>query len=182
MLLALGHEGVLSGLVSFILQYIKLNYTQVFDADLAKKILRELVSDNTKHLAVHEQAKIFWKTTLIAPDYKPAKDLANNIIQANHIKSEALISNSASLDKKTLESWLTPWRYRSNEVRVKVLFYRLLQLVLDDDDSLNQATFSLSLKPEEIQKMHLDHMEPSSPEGAVQSVYTSMEKSLVMMM
>lgn len=171
LLLALGYEGVLSGLVSFILQYIKLNYTQVFDADLAKKILRELVSDNTKHLAVHEQAKIFWKTTLIAPDYKPAKDLANNIIQANHIKSEALISNSASLDKKTLESWLTPWRYRSNEVRVKVLFYRLLQLVLDDDDSLNQATFSLSLKPEEIQKMHLDHMEPSSPEGAVQSVY-----------
>jgi len=171
LLLALGHEGVLSGLVSFILQYIKLNHTDVFSVDIAKKVLGELVSDSTIHQEVHEQAKIFWKTTLIAPDYKPAKEIANHIIQTNDIGSKVLIPNSASFDKKTLESWLTPWRYRSNEVRVKVLFYRLLQLDLDGDSKLKQAAFSLGLKSDEIQKMHLDHMEPSSPEGAVHPAY-----------
>ncbi len=171
LLLALGHEGVLSGLVSFILQYIKLNHTSVFDVDIAKKVLVELVSDNTKYSAVHDQANIFWKTTLMAPDYKPAKEVANHIIQVNKVGSESLIPNSVSLDKKVLESWLTPWRYRSNEVRVKVLFCRLLQLNIDSNGSLNQAAFYLNLKQKEIQDMHLDHMEPSTPEGAVQSAY-----------
>lgn len=173
LLLALGYEGVLAGMVNLILQYMRIYISDDFDPVKVLAAFEELASDSTKHVEIHEQAKIIWQLALLSPDYKAPKELANKIIEDNNksVKStNSLRSQAANLPKDELLGWLSPWRYSSNEVRVKILFARLLQLELENG-KLKRTTFSLNLKPDDILKLHLDHMEPSNPEGSTPTAY-----------
>lgn len=174
LLLALGFEGVLAGLTNFILQYIKLETkNDKFDLSEVELTISELASDTDKHKKVHDQAKSIWQLVLVSSDYMKPRKLANILIENNcniNNHNNRPISQQEIITKEQFEYWLNPWRYNSSDVKVKILFARLLQLDISDG-KLKKSTFSFSINKDNINRLHLDHMEPSKPEISTPKAY-----------
>lgn len=163
---------MLAGLTNFILQYIKLETkNDKFNLAEVEKTIIELTNNADKHKQVHDQAKSIWQLVLVSSDYMKPKKLVNVLIENNHNKyNNGPISQQESITKEQLEHWLNPWRYNSSDVKVKILFARLLQLDISNG-KLKKATFSFSISKDNINKLHLDHMEPSKPEISTPNAY-----------
>jgi hypothetical protein len=164
LLLALGYEGVLAGLINYILQYIKQDIkNDKFVLDDIRGFITELADDVSKHSKVHYQAKIIWQITLANKDFKNPKQIANKLIEGNHVRSDKLEDVQGAYNTVETKRWLNSWKYGSNDIKIRVLFSRLIQLSFEKA-KLNKAPFGLTISASDIEKLHLDHMEPDKPD------------------
>lgn len=176
LLLALGYEGILAGLTNHILQYIKLKAGNgKFELGSIEAFLDELVNTKTSHKEIHSQAQIIWQCTLMTEDYKQPKELANRLISNSTKDGDILDLRQVNLDSNDLHNWLNPWRYKNSSLKVRILFARLLQLSVIND-KLTSTTFNHNISGDDSKKLHLDHMEPESPDPSHPHAYYKINK------
>lgn len=185
---ALKQDGVISGLICFTLSTIE-KIDNNFNSEKTTKIINlllEIKLDSSKIMSIlevdkeeserilillnniHEQAKILWKSSLMASSADFPRDISKKIIEDNHILSTGnhnlKIKNlDLAQHQSELESWLNNWQYKSNSLfKVKTLFASMIQYSLDDDQKLIVRPISLSVNPDFTAIMELDHMVPQN--------------------
>lgn len=166
LLMALKQEGVLSGLVNFLLNYIKIGVSN-FDSEKVKKVFEELKNITTVDKDIEAQSKIIWKLSIQSKDATLPRQLAVNLISANNLNSTSLreytlISKAGSATPQDeFNQWIDEWKFGAN-LKVRILFSRLFKLSLENDVLVNKF-FSFGLTEEQVRELELDHMEAQNP-------------------
>ncbi|RBA38485.1 MULTISPECIES: DUF262 domain-containing protein [Acinetobacter] len=166
LLMALKQEGVLSGLVNFLLNYIKIEVSN-FDPEKVKKVFEELKNITTVDNDIEAQSKIIWKLSIQSKDATLPRQLAVNLISANNLNSTSpreytLISKAGSATPQDeFNQWIDEWKFGAN-LKVRILFSRLFKLSLENDVLVNKF-FSFGLTEEQVRELELDHMEAQNP-------------------
>lgn len=166
LLMALKQEGVLSGLVNFLLNYIKIEVSN-FDPEKVKKVFEELKNITTVNNDIEAQSKIIWKLSIQSKDATLPRQLAVNLISANNLNSTSLreytlISKADSATPQDeFNQWIDEWKFGAN-LKVRILFSRLFKLSLENDVLVNKF-FSFGLTEEQVRELELDHMEAQNP-------------------
>lgn len=174
LLMALKQEGVLSGLVNFLLNYIKCKVPD-FEPEKVKKILEDLKSATTVNDEIEEQSKIIWKLSIQSKDAFLPRQLAVNLISSNNLSSTslreyALISKPGSVTPQDeFNKWIEEWKFGAN-LKIRILFARLFKLSLEDNVLVNKF-FSFGLTEEQVRELELDHMEAQSPSQEFSKYY-----------
>jgi uncharacterized protein with ParB-like and HNH nuclease domain len=168
LLRALDQNGVLAGLTNYMLNYIANKTNNFTENERVKEIVTELVMNNDLHNQVHKQAKIYWKCALLSKNHEEPLKLAKSQIQTNHRNSiRTVVTNydNNDINKNTFTSWLEDWRFphHHNKLKIRVMFYRLLQLEYIDEQ-LSRAESTCKYIDKHAGKLQLDHMEPQNPD------------------
>ncbi|WP_318518025.1 DUF262 domain-containing protein [Photobacterium leiognathi] len=176
LLAALGQFGVLVGLTNVIFKYIEVNISQNFEPKLVNQFFNELIGNSDSHIEIHKLSKRIWKLVMQAPSAEAPREYAVSLIKNNHINSNG--NNFIESDfitkqlESELESWLENWLYNKNDIKICILFARLIK---SSSKEIEQNEFKKTLSDSEVEKLHLDHMEPSNVPGHNQSKYFESE-------
>ncbi|WP_318523244.1 DUF262 domain-containing protein [Photobacterium leiognathi] len=161
-LIASKQEGVLAGLVAYVLNYINTKNSGLskcpFDIDRVTKILEKMLNDDCPSNISH-QATYFWRTSMLAKSAKEPRDLAVSCISMNSADSTVLsrpIPYHKNLNKDFL-LWLDGWRYGNNNLKIRILFTRLIKLDLDESQN-TLLSRSIGLKFD-VSNLQVDHLE-----------------------
>lgn len=166
LLMALKQEGVLSGFVNYLLNYVK-NEVPDFNPEKVQKVFEELRYQPTADSCIENQAKIIWKTSMLSKDAILPRQLAVNLISLNNLKCTQLrdcvfIAKSNSISPQDeFNKWIEEWKFGTN-LKIRILFARLLKLSLEND-VLQNKFFSFSITEEQVKELELDHMEAQNP-------------------
>ncbi len=185
---ALKQDGVISGLISFTLSTIekidknfnpeKFNkiITLLLDTDLdSTKIRTDLsvsAAESERILGllnkINEQAKILWRSSLMASSADLPREISKRIIEDNHLSSTRdhnLVVKDLNIAQHHAEfdSWLNNWQYKSNSLfKVKTLFASIIHYSMKDDGELTIRPINLTVNPDVNAIMELDHMVPQN--------------------
>jgi uncharacterized protein with ParB-like and HNH nuclease domain len=175
-LMALSQEGVLSGLINFALKYIE-------QSGGSDKIARELLSKFSPDAVrseierymgaglpekVKEQARKVWQVSMLSNSADMPRDLAVDLIKHNNLKSgswDLRESGDREKAKEDFDNWISNWRYSSQQLKIRLLFARLISLSPDGSGS-KLVRKPIALGVEEVSKLQLDHMEANSPDSS----------------
>ena len=181
---ALKQDGVLSGLINFTLTTIE-KIDSNFNPDNVVKFIKLLLEKNLdKHKImsdldldegeasqilekinnIHKQAKVLWRSSLMAQSAELPREIAKSIIEDNHLLSQrdnCLLVKDLDLSKHQAEfdRWLNSWQYESGTLfKVKTLFASIIQYSLKDDGKLTIKPINLNVSSNTTGLMELDHM------------------------
>ncbi|WP_343316444.1 DUF262 domain-containing protein [Acinetobacter soli] len=166
LLMALKQEGVLSGLVNFLLNYIKREIPN-FDPEKLRGFFENLKNITTADNDIEAQSKIIWKLSIQSKDAVLPRQLAVNLISSNNLNSTSLreytlISKTGSATPQDeFNQWIDEWKFGAN-LKIRILFSRLFKLSLENDVLVNKF-FSFGLTEEQVRELELDHMEAQNP-------------------
>lgn len=182
-------DGVISGLFNFTLATIE-TINSDFNQDIVIKIINlildkkvdkekvksELEVDERKAIEIlnkinniHKQAKVLWKSSIMANSAELPREISRQIIEANYISSnERDLLEVKNLDfekhQKEFEGWLNSWQYKPKMLlKVKTLFASIIQYSLNEENKLIVKPVTLSVSPDVNGVMELDHMVPQNP-------------------
>lgn len=183
LLIAKKQEGILSGVINFILWKAITNQDSVnrINIDRLKNTLDEML--NSSYDDVNKQCLEVWVSSLSSKDYTLPRNLAKQLISAynkssaitlNHSNSGPFVRNPNS--RQELVSWLSDWKYKSsNQFEIKVLLINLMSR--DPSKGLKLS----DKKPQffsgfiNAASCHLDHFEPKSLPASNPSAYFQSE-------
>ncbi|MBF4275097.1 DUF1524 domain-containing protein, partial [Vibrio anguillarum] len=172
LLAALGQYGVLVGLTNVIFKYIEINISHNFEPKLVNKFFSELIKDSTSHIEIHKLSKRIWQLVMQAPSAETPREYAVVLIKNNYIESKSINFLESDFITKRLESeldsWLENWLYNKSDVKICILFARLIK---SSSIKIEQNEFKKTLSDSEVEKLHLDHMEPNNIPEHNQSKY-----------
>lgn len=181
---ALKQDGVMSGLINFTLTTIE-KIDSNFNPDNVVKFIKLLLEKNLdKHKImsdldldegeasqilekinnIHKQAKVLWRSSLMAQSAELPREIAKSIIEDNHLLSQrdnCLLVKDLDLSKHQAEfdRWLNSWQYESGTLfKVKTLFASIIQYSLKDDGKLTIKPINLNVSSNTTGLMELDHM------------------------
>ncbi|MHA2938006.1 DUF262 domain-containing protein [Vibrio sp. RC27] len=176
LLSALGQFGVLVGLTNVIFKYTEKNISQDFEPKLVSNFFKTLISDNKEHIEIHNLSKRIWQLVMQSPSAELPREYAIKLIKSNNINSRNIDFNEEDFITKSLEDelnhWLDNWRYNKNDIKVCVLFSRLIK---SSSKELKLNEFKMTISENDVEKLHLDHMEPSSIQSHNRSSYFDSE-------
>lgn len=181
---ALKQDGVMSGLINFTLTTIE-KIDSNFNPDNVVKFIKLLLEkklDKHKIMSdldldegeasqilekinnIHKQAKVLWRSSLMAQSAELPREIAKSIIEDNHLLSQrdnCLLVKDLDLSKHQAEfdRWLNSWQYESGTLfKVKTLFASIIQYSLKDDGKLTIKPINLNVSSNTTGLMELDHM------------------------
>jgi uncharacterized protein with ParB-like and HNH nuclease domain len=169
LLCALKYNGVMAGYFCLVLKYIQDHICSSFSPNKVQDFLYELIENKNKAKfeKLNNQAVKLSHLALLHKDFKGAREMANRLLsQNNKISSNVYYSDSMPLNDDNRDlfySWLDSWQYNSSDIKVRVLFAKLLSTSLDDQ-KLTVKCINIGISEEGVSKLHLDHMEPKTPE------------------
>ena len=117
---------------------------------------------------INEQAKILWRSSLMASSADLPREISKRIIEDNHLSSTRdhnLVVKELNLAQHHVEfeSWLNNWQYKSNSLfKVKTLFASIIHYSMKDDGELIIRPINLTVNPDVNAIMELDHMVPQN--------------------
>src|SRR5690606_8154876 len=181
---ALKQDGVMSGLINFTLTTIEKIDSNFNPDNVVKfiKLLLEKILDKHKIMSdldldegeasqilekinnIHKQAKVLWRSSLMAQSAELPREIAKSIIEDNHLLSQrdnCLLVKDLDLSKHQAEfdRWLNSWQYESGTLfKVKTLFASIIQYSLKDDGKLTIKPINLNVSSNTTGLMELDHM------------------------
>ncbi|MFY8349121.1 GmrSD restriction endonuclease domain-containing protein [Pseudoalteromonas sp. SSM20] len=167
LLCALKYNGVIAGYVCLLLKYIQKYITSSFSYEEVKQFLSELIDNSSKEKFsdLNQQAVKLSHLALLHKDYKGARDASNRLIVMNHKGSETIsysdITPLNDDNREVFYSWLDSWQYSPSEIKVRILFAKLLSTSLDPE-GLTRKRINIGMSEEEVARLHLDHMEPKT--------------------
>lgn len=186
---SLQQDGVICGLFNFTLSTIE-KISSEFDQEIVAKFIKllldnrldkekiklelEVDEENAEDIInkinnIHKQAKILWRSSLMASSSDLPREIAKKIIEANYISSnerDLLEIKDLNLTKhhSDFESWLNSWQYKPKSLfKVKTLFASIVEYSLDEGDKLIVKPITLKVNLEVRKIMELDHMVPQNP-------------------
>ncbi|MCT8088781.1 DUF262 domain-containing protein [Acinetobacter sp. C_4_1] len=189
---ALKQDGVMSGLINFTLFTIE-NIDSNFNPDKVVKIIKLLLEsslDKNKVMLdldldekeasevleklnnIHKQAKVLWRSSLMANSAELPREMAKSIIEDNHLLSQrdhGLVIKELDLIKHQteFEKWLNTWQYEPGPLfKVKTLFASIIQYSLKDDGTLTIKPIKLNVSSNTTGLMELDHMVARNLDGS----------------
>ena len=177
---ALQLEGVLSGLINFVLRSIE-HLDSEFSINQAHKFIKLLMLKsfpskskfekiyNTDYESIHTiyekiqiNSSLFWKTTIQSQDYIKPRELSVNVINSHYLMSNFDSWNNFTHMKdldKDFKNWIISWNYnKSAQTKIKILFLRLLQFDLDDNRDLILRDAKNTLSSDQAETVELDHV------------------------
>ena len=171
--MALGQEGVLTGLINFVLKYIENAGGQSGDSHsmfsplvVENEVRRYLSSDIPDK--VKSQAYWVWKVTMLSSSSDLPREFSVDLIRHNNIDSggfDLRNSNDAEKAREEFDNWISSWRYGGAQLKAKILFAKLISMAPSDSlDELHRKNIALNV--DEVSKLQLDHMEANKPELA----------------
>jgi hypothetical protein len=185
LLSALGQFGVLVGFSNTVLKYIQESVSTTFEPELVQNFLDELIKDSDKHKELHSLAERIWILTIQAKNAERPREYAVKLIKENHFRSSCPVGYidtdfMTTTLKSEFTNWLDNWRYSKNDVKICILFARLIKLSVSDTGGLEVKKFSLSLNDSDVERLHLDHMEPSIvPEHNKEKYFEDEERTVI---
>lgn len=168
-LMALKQDGVLTGLVNYILNYCSSN-NKSFDPVRFKEALEPLV-DSRCPREISEQAYDVWVTSMLSSSADRGRNFAKKLTDANYLgkplTSVSIAANDLNAMKQEFENSLKNWVYGKDSEKIRILFARLIKL------EKNNGVFSLpSGSARTLYKsIELDHMEPQNPNTTCKERY-----------
>ncbi|MDV7447936.1 DUF262 domain-containing protein [Acinetobacter baumannii] len=166
-LMALKQEGVLSGFVNFLLNFIKLE-TMDFELNKVKDLLSQLVNNSYADKTIEAQAKTIWQLSILSKDATIPRQLAvelikNNNLSSGHVQTCSLPVRVSSVSPNDeFSRWIEEWRFGQN-LKIRLLFARLLKSSYEDGKLVNKF-FSIGLTDDQVDEIQLDHMEAQNPD------------------
>ena len=183
---ALKQDGVISGLVNFLLKSIsKFNpsFETKFSCNFIKLLLdknyqdentikeylprldsKELGKVKESLIKIQKQSKSFWITSLMSPNAEAPRDLAKMIIKSNNISEnpndlEVIMPLYDKFDLKgKFTEWLKQWNYEKDHIfKIKTLFARLLKFDLQEGQ-LVDTPVKMMIDESQIRSLDLDHL------------------------
>lgn len=180
-------EGVISGLVNFLLKAIG-KFSPTFDTKFSTSFINSLLDNNYQDSSsikkffpnykteqiealkriierLHIQAKSLWITSMMSPNAEVPRDLAKRIIKENSIDSKSLYTldpqnppyDTAQL-KNEFTVWLKQWNYeKDSNFKVKTLFAKLLKFDLQNGEIVN-TPIKMTIDANQIKALDLDHL------------------------
>lgn len=182
LLLAKKQEGILSGLINFILWKIisKSEGKDRVDINKLKSTLKGIL--NSHYEDVNNQCLEIWVSSLSSKDYALPRALSKQLIQTYN-KSNLIDENinqpelcvRSPKSRHELISWLSDWKYKSsNQFEVKVLLINLMSRDPSKNIKLSDKKPQFFSGFTNASCCHLDHFEPKSlPEGNQSSYFQS---------
>lgn len=167
---AVGQDGVLSALVTVIIKYyLNKNQNQNIDINLFVNYLAKLENGSKEYSDLDSFSRNLMRCSIMAKDHSKPKELSDSVI-----KNNAMITDSSncnlSIDSNILkgldeefENYLENWRYRSGDIRIRVLFSRLIRSIYDETTDNLKASgegFFYTISKSLVDGIQLDHMEP----------------------
>lgn len=175
LLMALGQEGVLSGLMNFVLKYMDDaidGQSFLFSPDVVSEKIKGYLSYDIP-TDIREQSSRVWRVSMLSSSAEMPRALSVNLIKSNNLNTSGPDLRSAGgYDKlkSEFDQWLSGWRYNNPQLKVRVLFARLISMSPDSEFTrLEKKKISLSV--DEVSKLQLDHMEASKPDSAHMEKY-----------
>lgn len=187
---ALKQEGVISGLVNFVLRTIA-KFSQQFDIEVSKKFIQRLLMSVTELTAdlqknepdqskadeikeavqlVHAQSKALWQASMMASKADAPREIAKSLIRVNNMsdfhnqKALELIEPDFRALREVFSDWLSSWSYENDSVtkfKIKTLFARLLKLDRQNSKIVSTVV-KTTIDPNSIIELELDHLIPQS--------------------
>lgn len=168
---AMKQEGVMSGLVNFILGFIEKQGCSnnpkeqfIFEPSFTRSIVKRLV-DTNQDINVQRQADEIFKASILSNSAVKPREQAVNLIRANNRRTQLqyIIYAESGLEND-FSHWLDSWKYDDNKLKIRILFARLIRLTLDDKtNKLRESTIGLTVQNDLVAKMQLDHLEARNP-------------------
>lgn len=181
LLLALDYHGVLIGLSSYILGYLK--HRDAIDdfnpTKVSEKIKRYFQNEHVPS-PINEQAKALWVIAMKSKDYKNPHKLAQILIEHNNLKSQTLANRNVNdvvsdLDRALddeFKEWLSTWSYSQNRAfKIRLLFAKCIPLNLNGEGELTNPTPFSTHYTGEVTALHIDHMEPQKIDETKKECY-----------
>jgi uncharacterized protein with ParB-like and HNH nuclease domain len=169
-LLASGQESVLAGLICYVIKVITNKHGNYPTPNIFENELKQLSDNETP--SITKQAQYLWQVSILskhATASQGPRENAKKLIKENNLNTgEPIESLNAAAPKlyREFEDWLRAWTYNesgSGKFKIRYLFALLMGLSATDSQ-LTKSTYRLSIKPDDVKKLHLDHMEPASPD------------------
>ncbi|MEZ9896900.1 DUF262 domain-containing protein [Vibrio breoganii] len=181
LLAALNQFGVLVGLTNVIFKYIEVNISKKFKPELVKAFFKELKDNSNSHIEIHNLSKRIWQLVMQSPSAESPREYAVELINNNHINSDGTNFIESDFITKKLESefesWLESWLYKKEDTKVCILFARLIK---SSSRIIEKNGFKNTLSDHEVEKLHLDHMEPSNvPEHNKSKYFESEDRQII---
>jgi len=176
LLSALKYNGVLAGYFNLILKYIEKNISDKFTPSEVEKFINRLMKAQFKddYKELNQQAIKISQLALLNKDFKGARDFSNKlIVQNNRNSSNVFYVDDTPLNddnKEIFNTWLDSWQYSSFDLKIKILFAKLLPTSFQDN-KLEIKSVRLSIPESDVAKLHLDHMEPKKIEESNITAY-----------
>jgi energy-coupling factor transporter ATP-binding protein EcfA2 len=176
LLSALKYNGVLAGYFNLLLKYIEKNICKEFTPSKVEGFIKKLIKSESESSFedLNKQAIKISQLALLHKDFKGAKELANKLIANNNRNSlNVYYADDTPLNdenKELFNSWLDGWQYSSSDLKVRILFAKLLPTTLKAG-KLEIKSVRLGLAENDVAKLHLDHMEPSKIESSNATAY-----------
>jgi len=172
LLMALGQEGVLSGLISFVLKFIEKGGNEggdtqsMFDPKAVEEEVQSYLSSDIPE-TVKSQAYRVWQLTMLSGSSDLPREFSIDLIKHNNIDSEGFdLRSSNDLDKakEEFDDWISSWRYGGAQLKARILFAKLISMTPNESlDRLQRKNIALSV--DEVGKLQLDHMEANKPDA-----------------
>lgn len=176
LLSALGQFGVLVGLTNVIFKYIEKNISESFEPKAVQRFFEDLAKKPFLHSDINDLSSRIWQLVMQAPSAEKPREYAVRLIKNNNIRTrEVDYADTDFLTKSLrndLELWLDNWRYNKSDIKVCLLFARIIK---SSTKELSKRDFQTTLSEGDVEKLHLDHMEPSSVPQAHKSSYFESE-------
>ena len=166
-LLANNQESVLAGLVCHIIKFVTSSAPKTLAPKEFESRLSKIAEDPNS--TIHEQAKFLWQSSILSKDAGTPRAKAVSLIERNNKQSaspDSYLQAATAAEFDEFEKWINNWSYHdtgSGKFKIRYLFARLIGLTLVNDQ-LNHTQFHVTIKGEEVKKLHLDHMEAKSPD------------------
>ena len=174
------HEGVLSGLINYVLKYIQNKHdgSAELSEDCVLKVVSELVKGNGIE-EIEKQSKAFWQASMMAQTAREPRDFSVRAIEKfnyestnNNLAPVSISHEEFSELRIQFRRWLDLWKYDDNHLRVRLLFARLLTLQPSaEKDSLIAHAISYSVAQSKVKDLQLDHIEPRKPNESNAGAY-----------
>lgn len=168
-LLARDQEGVLSGLVNYLLKYIQ-SESPDFRPTAVKEIVNRACSVGVED--IEKQSKSLWQASMMAQTAKEPREFSVKVIERFNYESSLSDLQPILLSHEEFSTllvqfkrWLELWKYDDSKLRVRLLFARLLTLKPNNDESaLIAPTVGFGVSSSNVQDLQLDHIEPRRPD------------------
>lgn len=169
LLMVLKQDGVLAGLINYVLNYCSFDNKSLEPTKFTTKI--ESLKGKDCPQRVSEQAYAVWVTSMLSNNADRGREFAKTLIVSNQLgktlTDKQITANDLSLMKKEFENNLKSWVYNQKSEKIRVLFARLIKLEKKND--------VLSLPSGSARTLHssieLDHMEPQNPIESSKKLY-----------
>jgi len=163
---ALKYNAVLPGICNLVLRYIQKNISDNFEPKKVKAFIVQITKSAEIPQELELQAKKITQLALLNKDFRLAKSLANKLISENYRGSikDVVYSDDTPLNdnnKSTFNDWIDAWQYGSDNLKVRILFAKLLPTSVSDG-KLTIKNISHGISDDLIERIQLDHMEPSN--------------------